>query len=129
MLKRFSERCASLNGIVPKSSRIASSDAFNKALREAGVVLLEPIMKLEVNTPEAHLGDLVADLQQRRAMITGTTIRGRQTVITAQAPLANLFGYSSAMRSLSQGRASCSMAPSTYAPAPDDVLQKFLGET
>ena len=106
--------------------RIAASDAFNKALREAGVVLLEPIMKLEVNTPEAHLGDLVADLQQRRAMITGTTVRGRQTVITAQAPLANLFGYSSAMRSLSQGMATSTMEPSHYGPAPQEVLQSFL---
>jgi elongation factor G len=106
--------------------RIAAADAFNKALREAGVVLLEPIMKLEVNTPEEHLGDLVADLQQRRAMITGTTIRGRQTVISAQAPLANLFGYSSAMRSLSQGMATSTMEPSHYGPAPQEVLQSFL---
>jgi elongation factor G len=106
--------------------RIAAADAFNKALQAAGVVLLEPIMKLEVNTPEEHLGDLVADLQQRRAMITGTTVRGRQTVITAQAPLANLFGYSSAMRSLSQGMATSTMEPSHYGPAPQEVLQSFL---
>ena len=74
------------------------------------------------------MGDLVGDLQQRRAMIERTEQRGGATVIHAQAPLANLFGYSSAMRSLSQGRAGCSMTPSDYAPAPDDVVQKFLGE-
>ena len=61
--------------------------------------------------------------------LSATPRRGTNTVLHAEAPLANLFGYSSAMRSLSQGRASCSMEPSTYAPAPDDVLQKFLGES
>jgi len=106
--------------------RIAAADALTKGLREAGVVLLEPIMKLEVNTPEESLGDLVADLQQRRAIITGTAVRGRQTVISAQAPLANLFGYSSAMRSLSQGMATSTMEPSHYGPAPEEVLRSFL---
>jgi len=88
-------------------------------------VLLEPIMKLDITSPEEHLGDIVADLQQRRAMITHTQARGRNTVIEAEAPLATLFGYSSAIRSLSQGRASCSMEPTAYGPAPDDVLQGF----
>ncbi|HEX5470604.1 MAG TPA: elongation factor G [Lacipirellulaceae bacterium] len=109
--------------------RTATNNAFDQALRAAGPVLLEPIMKLEISTPDAHVGDLVSDLQQRRATIQSTESRGTATVLHAEAPLANLFGYSSAMRSLSQGRASCSMEPSTYAPAPDDVLQKFLGET
>ncbi|MGH7135441.1 MAG: hypothetical protein ACREHD_06850 [Pirellulales bacterium] len=71
-------------------------------------------------------GDIVADLQPRRAMITETLVRGRNTVIEAEAPLANLFGYSSAIRSLSQGRASCSMEPTAYGPAPEDVLQAFM---
>jgi elongation factor G len=108
--------------------RTAASLAFDKGLREAGVVMLEPIMALQITTPDDHMGDLVGDLQQRRAMIERTEQRGGATVIHAQAPLANLFGYSSAMRSLSQGRAGCSMTPSDYAPAPDDVVQKFLGE-
>ena len=108
--------------------RAAASLAFDKGLREAGVVLLEPIMAMELSTPEEHLGDLVGDLQQRRAIIERTEQRGADQVIFAAAPLANLFGYSSAMRSLSQGRAGCSMTPSDYAPAPDDVVQKFLGE-
>jgi elongation factor G len=108
--------------------RSATNHAFDLALREGGPVLLEPIMKLEISTPEEHVGDLVSDLQQRRAIIHRTESRGSATVLQAEAPLANLFGYSSAMRSLSQGRASCSMEPSTYAPAPPDVMQRFLGE-
>jgi elongation factor G len=109
--------------------RTATNHAFDLGLRAAGPVLLEPIMKLEISTPDEHVGDLVGDLQQRRAIIHSTESRGTATVLHADAPLANLFGYSSAMRSLSQGRASCSMEPSTYAPAPDEVLQKFLGES
>jgi elongation factor G len=109
--------------------RTATNQAFDQALRAAGPVLLEPIMKLELSTPDEHVGDLVSDLQQRRAIIQSTESRGTATVLHAEAPLANLFGYSSAMRSLSQGRASCSMEPSTYAPAPEDVLHKFLGES
>ncbi len=109
--------------------RTAANQAFDQALRAAGPVLLEPIMKLELSTPDEHAGDLLGDLQQRRAIIHSSESRGTATVLHAEAPLANLFGYSSAMRSLSQGRASCSMEPSTYAPAPDDVLQKFLGES
>jgi len=108
--------------------RTAASHGFDLGLREAGVVLLEPIMKLEISTPDEHVGDLVGDLQQRRAIIHQTETRGNDTVLHAEAPLANLFGYSSAMRSLSQGRAGCSMTPSDYGPAPDEVVQKFLGE-
>ena len=89
-------------------------------------MLLEPIMRLEITTPEENLGDFVSDLQQRRAIITRTQTRGRNTVIDAQAPLANLFGYSSAMRGLSQGRATCTMEPSRYGPAPPEVLESFL---
>jgi elongation factor G len=107
--------------------RYAAGDAFDKGLREAGVVLLEPIMRLEVTVPAEHLGDIMGDLQQRRAMITRTHVRGRNTVIEAHAPLASLFGYSSAMRGLSQGRATCTMEPHSYGPAPEDVLQGFLG--
>ncbi len=106
--------------------RYAAGDAFEKALREAGIVLLEPIMRLEVTVPEEHVGDIVGDLQQRRAIIVRTHTRGRNTVIEAHAPLANLFGYSSAMRGLSQGRATCTMEPHSYGPAPADVLEGFL---
>ncbi|QGJ68734.1 Translation elongation factor G [Planctomycetales bacterium 10988] len=106
--------------------RIAASDAFIKALREAGVSLLEPIMKLTVTVPEDHMGDIVGDLQQRRAQIMATTIKGPMTIIEAEVPLDKMFGYSGAMRSLSQGRASCSMEPLNYQPAPDEVTNQFL---
>jgi elongation factor G len=105
--------------------RYAAGDAFEKGLREAGIVLLEPVMKIEVTVPDEHVGDIVGDLQQRRAIITHTHTRGRNTVIDAQAPLASLFGYSSAMRGLSQGRATCTIEPHSYGPAPADVLESF----
>ena len=106
--------------------RMAASDAFDKGLQAAGIVLLEPIMKLEVTLPVEHLGDFVADLQKRRSTITRTTPRGDITVIDAEAPLANLFGYSQAMRGMSQGRATCSMEPLSYGPAPPEVLEGFM---
>jgi elongation factor G len=88
-------------------------------------VLLEPIMKLDIVTPDDYLGDFVGDLQQRRAVIVKTESRGKMTAIEAHAPLKELFGYSSAMRSLSQGRASASMEPLKYEPAPPDVVRQF----
>lgn len=105
--------------------RIAANDAFNRALDEGGRVLLEPIMKLDIVTPDDYMGDFVGDLQQRRAIIARTDNRGRMTAIEAHAPLRELFGYSSAMRSLSQGRASCSIEPLKYAPAPPDVAREY----
>ncbi len=106
--------------------RRAAADAFHKALAAAGIVLLEPIMKLEIVVPEEYMGDFVSDLQQRRAIITQTHARGRNTIIEAEAPLATLFGYSGAMRGLSQGRASASLSPAHYGPAPPEVLESFL---
>jgi elongation factor G len=105
--------------------RMAAGDAFEKGLRQGGPQLLEPVMKLDITTPEDHLGDFVGDLQQRRAIIASTASRGKMVVIEAQAPLAELFGYSSAMRSLSQGRANCSMEPLAYAPAPSEIAETF----
>ena len=105
--------------------KIAASDAFDKGLEEGGKVLLEPIMKLDIVTPDDYHGDFVGDLQRRRAIIARTDNRGTLTTIEAHAPLKELFGYSSAMRSLSQGRASCSMEPLMYAPAPPEVVKMF----
>jgi len=105
--------------------RIAANDAFDKALEQGGPVLLEPLMKLDILTPDAYLGDFVGDLQQRRAMIAKTEHRGGMTAIEAHAPLKELFGYSSAMRSLSQGRAGCSIEPLAYAPAPPEMLKSY----
>ena len=105
--------------------RIAINDAFDKGLTQGNPVLLEPIMKLSVSTPEQYLGDFVGDLQQRRGIIVHTENHGDRTDILANAPLNELFGYSSAMRSLSQGRASCSMEPLEYAAAPPEHAKEF----
>jgi elongation factor G len=108
-----------------RAMKIAAADAFEKGLEQGGKVLLEPIMKLDIVTPDDYLGDFVGDLQQRRATIAKTENRGKMTAIEAHAPLKELFGYSSAMRSLSQGRAGASIEPLKYEPAPPEVLKAF----
>lgn len=105
----------------------AASLAFRQALEEGGTVLLEPIMKLEVVTPEGFVGNVSADLNARRAMIVNTELRNNLVVIEAEAPLATMFGYSNDVRSLSQGRASYSMEPLRFAEAPARVLEEMLG--
>ncbi|MEM9826446.1 MAG: elongation factor G [Planctomycetota bacterium] len=106
--------------------RIAAGDAFDRGLEQAGPTLLEPVMQVEVTTPDDYLGELVNDLQQRRALIAGTETRGAMSVITAHAPLKELFGYSGAVRSLSQGRAASSMQPHSYQPAPKSDVEAFM---
>ena len=105
--------------------RFAAGDALKKAVQEAGAVLLEPIMRLEIVTPEDYLGNITADLASRRALIDHTSNRGKLMVIDARAPLEKMFGYSTAVRSLSQGRASYTMEPLEYAAAPDSLLESL----
>ena len=105
--------------------RIAANDAFDQGLHAGTPTLLEPIMKMEITTPDDYMGEIVGDLQQRRAIIERTENRGAGTLIVALAPLKELFGYSSAIRSLSQGRASCSMEPSGYQAAPAQDADAF----
>ncbi len=107
--------------------RFAGSDALRKAVAEAGSTLLEPVMKLEVVTPEDYLGDVMADLLSRRTQIDKMFERGKLKVVEARAPLEKMFGYSTAVRSLSQGRASYSMEPLEYAAAPDEMLESLAG--
>jgi elongation factor G len=106
--------------------RMAAAEAIDRLLDAAGSVLLEPVMRVEVTVPEEHLGDVINDLQQRRAIITNTEIRGGMNVLTAEAPLASMFGYSAAVRSVSQGRASFTMAPLKYGPAPAETADAFV---
>ena len=106
--------------------RMAAAEAVDRMLEAAGTVLLEPVMKVEVSMPEEHMGDVINDLQQRRAIITNTEIRGGVNVLTAEAPLASMFGYSAAVRSVSQGRASFTMAPLKYGPAPAETADAFV---
>ena len=108
--------------------RIAVNEAFRQGLTACGSVLLEPIMRLDITTPEDYMGDFVGDLQQRRAVIANTSSVEGISTIEAHAPLKELFGYSSAMRSLSQGRAGCSMEPLEYGPAPDADRKRFMGD-
>ncbi|MSR60223.1 MAG: elongation factor G [Planctomycetaceae bacterium] len=105
----------------------AAIDGVHKGVNAAGMVLLEPIMKLEVVTPDEFLGNVHSDLMSRRAVIVGTEQRGDLSAIAAQVPLAPMFGYSTHVRSLSQGRASYSMEPLKYAEAPPEVLKEMLG--
>lgn len=105
--------------------RIAANDAFEQALQAGSPTLLEPIMRLEIVTPDDYVGEIVGDLQQRRAIIDSTESRGLMTVVIAFAPLKELFGYSSAIRSLSQGRAGCSMEPHGYQSAPASDVESF----
>jgi elongation factor G len=108
---------------------IASRAAF-KELREKGAPkLLEPIMKVEVLTPDDYMGDVIGDLNQRRGQIQGSETRGNAQVVTAMVPLANMFGYVSNLRGMSQGRAQFTMQYDHYEPVPqhvaDEVIKKF----
>lgn len=98
--------------------RSAVSQAFNKLLNEGSMVLMEPIMAIEVVTPEEFLGNIQSDLNARRALIVDSDRRGDLCVLKAEAPLIAMFGYSTEVRSLSQGRASYSMEPCRYSEAP-----------
>lgn len=105
---------------------IAAGEAFEDALKQGGPVLLEPIMKLSITTPDEYYGEFVGDLAQRRARIVHTeNLIGGLTTIEAHAPLAELFGYSNSLRSMSQGRAGSSMEPLGYEPAPETEAEKF----
>ncbi len=106
--------------------QVAGQDAVHKALRD-NMVLLEPVMRLEVAMPEEYLGPVNADLQARRAEIEQLFTRGKLRVIEALVPLARMFDYSDKIRSLTQGRASWTMEPHSYAPAPEDTLRGLLG--
>jgi elongation factor G len=103
----------------------AGADAVHQALRD-NIVLLEPVMHLEVTVPEEYLGAVIADLLARRAEIDQQLVRGKLRVIEARVPLRHMFDYADKVRSLSQGRASSTMEPHAYAPAPDEVLHALM---
>ena len=105
-------------------SEIASRAALREALREGGSVLLEPIMKVEVVTPEEYTGSVIGDLNSRRGHIQGQDMRGNANVINAMVPLGNMFGYVNQLRSMSQGRATFTMQFDHYAQVPSNVAQE-----
>ena len=110
---------------------IAARAAFRDGLAKAQCKLLEPIMKVEVVTPDDYMGDCIGDLNSRRGQILGMDARGNAQVIDAMVPLANMFGYVNTLRSMTQGRAAYTMTFDHYAPVPqavaDEVVAKLAG--
>ena len=106
--------------------KIAGSMALQDAVKKASPVLLEPIMKVEVTTPEEFMGDIIGDLSSRRAQILGNDQRGNARVITSLVPLSELGRYATDIRSMSQGRAHYYMEPHTYEIVPDNIAQTLI---
>jgi elongation factor G len=106
-----------------RSFKVAGSMAMKEAIEKAGAVLLEPIMSVEVVTPEEFVGSVQGDLNSRRGSITGFESRGNAQVISADVPLACMFGYVNNLRSLSQGRATYTMQFRRYAEVPETVAK------
>jgi elongation factor G len=105
---------------------IAGSMAFKDGARRAKPIILEPVMKFEVVTPEDYMGPIIGDLQSRRAQMTENENRGNARVIRGTVPLATMFGYATTVRSLSQGRASFNLEPSHYAEVPKNVADEII---
>ena len=104
----------------------AGALAFEAAVKAARPVFLEPIMRVQVTTPEQYQGVIAGDLNSRRGVIRGVEHRGKYSVLDAEVPLAEMFGYSTALRSLSQGRATSTMEPLSYQPVPTHVSEEIL---
>jgi elongation factor G len=110
------------------SFKMAGSLGMRDAVSRAGMTLLEPIMKLEVTTPDEYMGDVIGDLNSRRAQIQNTKNRGKAVIITALVPLAETQGYVTILRSITKGRASSVLLPSHYDPVPKNVQEKIVAE-
>lgn len=108
--------------------KIAGSMALQDAVKHADATILEPIMKVEVTTPDEYMGDCIGDLSARRAQIMGSEQRGTVTVILAMVPLAELSGYATVLRSLSKGRATYYMEPSHYEEVPKNIQEKIIAK-
>ena len=108
--------------------KIAGSMAIKKAMRAANPILLEPIFKVEVTTPEEYMGDVIGDLNSRRGQVSGMTDRNNAKIINAQVPLAQMFGYATDLRSKTQGRASYSMEFEKYVQVPNNIAQQVISE-
>jgi len=106
--------------------RMAGIFAMKDAFSKAGPILLEPVMKVEATTPDEYQGDILGDMNRRRGIIQGVDGKAGQTILTAMVPLAEMFGYATAIRSLSKGRASYSMEPNNFEQVPNSVLTGIL---
>ncbi|MGE5392240.1 MAG: elongation factor G [Candidatus Saccharibacteria bacterium] len=109
--------------------KIAGSMAFQDAVKKAQPILLEPVMKVEVTTPESSLGDIIGDLNAKRGKILEMNEKGHLKVVDAEVPLAEMFGYATQIRSMSQGQASYSMEFDHYEEVPRNVAEKIIGES
>ena len=108
--------------------KMAGIFALKDAFKKAAPILLEPIMKVECTTPDEYQGDLLGDINRRRGIINGIDAKNGQTILNAQVPLAEMFGYATAIRSLSKGRASYSMEPQNFEQVPNSVLTAILDQ-
>ncbi len=108
--------------------KIAGSMAFKEGAKKANPVLLEPVMEVEVTTPEEFMGDVIGDLNKRRGRVQGMEARGNAQVIKAMVPLAEMFGYATDLRSMTQGRATYIMRFSHYEEVPANVAEQIIGE-
>jgi len=108
--------------------KMASIFAVKDGFKQGKPILLEPIMKVENITPEEYQGDICGDLSRRRGAITSIETRGNMVIIHAMVPLAELFGYATAIRSLSKGRSSYSMEPSHFEPVPANLVAAILDQ-
>lgn len=105
---------------------IASSNAFREACQSAGVKMMEPIMSLEIVTPGEHTGDIISDINMKRGKVSNMSTKQNKEVVNAEVPLSELFGYSTDIRSKSQGRASFTMAFLKYEEIPHDLAKSML---
>jgi len=110
------------------SFELCAKGGFREAARKAKPVLLEPIMKVEVVTPDQYMGDVTGDLNRRRGMLEGMDSRGNAQVIKAKVPLSEMFGYVTQLRSLSSGRATSTMEFSHYTPAPNNIAEEVIAK-
>jgi elongation factor G len=108
--------------------KIAGSMAFQDACKRARPVLMEPIMAVEISTPEEYMGEVIGDITSRRGRLQGMEARGSTQVITCKVPLSEMFGYATDLRSLSQGRASYSMQFAAYEQAPKSVEAEIVAK-
>jgi len=106
--------------------KLAGSFALQEAVKRAGAILLEPVMDVEIITPEEHMGNVIGDLSSRRGRVENIEHRNKSVIVHGRVPLAEMFGYATGLRSLTQGRASYSMEPSNFEKVPENILAQIL---
>jgi elongation factor G len=108
--------------------KIAASMAFKEAVRKADPCLMEPMMKVEVIVPDQYLGDIMGNISSRRGRVEGTEMRGTDQIIHAYVPLSEMFGYTTDLRSRTQGRGMFTMQFDHYAEVPKAIAEKMIGK-